>query len=257
MARKHDTDQLPLDFSSQLHERLAWLRALELPIARQTGWTPERIAGVIELLQRIVICSHDHTTSHARVITLGAGLHDRRKVSEKTIRNWKRDAKELGLLGCEEVSHHRGGHHTNVWQVQWHQVRALRLDTRPEVGRKRGGNGYRPGAETVTALTVDSSSYLDPNQGGSPWHEIQETLHQAGLKVAEKVARDCQQQGMTPHDVATVLDQFQANRERCGWGVGAIVFRLRHGSWPSEPRPLPVRKPQTVIADGLEIGGNR
>lgn len=157
--RKPDPDQQVLPFSAQLNERLAEIRSLESWLSAQ-GWHPDRAQGVIELLERIVLCSTDGETSRARVSALAARIQSRRAVSERTVRRWARDAEELGLLVTERLSQQWGGHRPNFWRIS--RVKLIELITPPNFGMTRGGHGAdtmsAPRADTVTAPRADAMS---------------------------------------------------------------------------------------------------
>jgi len=171
-----DGQQQNLDFSSALNERLAEIRSMErAPALVALG--PGRMAGVIELLERIVICSTDRETSEARVSSLAARVQSRRAYGERTIRNWARDAESLGLIVVDRRSHRFGGHRPNVWRLQRDRVLELVASAREvqsggttagnsagsgaATGRQplppQGGNACSPRAAKIAALTLGSS----------------------------------------------------------------------------------------------------
>lgn len=262
MTKRHP-EQLTLDFSSQLAERLALLRSLERPLEGNTDWTPERIAGVVELLQRIAILSTDGTTSRARVATLGARVHDRRSVSAKTINRWTRDAVSLGLLTVDVESRRRGGCRTNAWQLNWSQIKAVvrhqsaisnlksQIVTPPVEVRHGCVTVTHPGCVTVTHLTVNRNSQLEPpppcppdpkpaGGGGTLCEEEAELLRRL-TAVGYANARSDLPQWLAQQaagEIAHILDEYEANRAVLT-GPGAIAFRIKRGQWP-DPRVVPL-----------------
>jgi len=172
--------QQTLDFTSRMNEIIAACRSLERV---ECGLGPERMAGVIELLVRIALMAKDSggLVSFARVSTLAARLADRKPVSERTIRRWRRDAQALGVLEVLERSHQYGGHHTNRWAIQLVRIRELlRAGVGPDVGRTRGGHDVRPGADTVSALTVVRTCITNQEQEPVPVPEGPDTETEDG-----------------------------------------------------------------------------
>lgn len=160
--RKPDPDQQVLPFSAQVNERLAEIRSLENHLS-DLGWHPDRARGVIELLERIVLCSTDGETSRARVSALAARIQSRHTVNETTIRRWRRDAESLGLLATDHPSQKYGGHRTNIWRINRVRLREL---VGPGVGRAWTGHGPgvmpapRPGTVAGPGAGVAPAPYV-------------------------------------------------------------------------------------------------
>lgn len=153
-------EQIGLDFTSTIGETLAMLRRLP---AKLTNLPPDLAAGVADLLERVAICAHDRTTSHARAAKLAAGLTDRRPVSERTVRRWRVAAESVTtsagpLLQTVHRSHLAGGHRTNAWSINWPAVRAL-LDPAPDPAPKSAQAPPRP--TTAAQRLADLAATLD------------------------------------------------------------------------------------------------
>ncbi len=136
---KFNSDQYVFDWTSRRDERCAMLNQLRsVPIAATRG----RINGIIELLERLVLFARylpdtlDHSFNvDAQVIFLAARIERRRYVSERTIRDWTKWAKELGLVTVQYTSREYGGHGWNVYTV--HFARVMELLNQATGGRKR------------------------------------------------------------------------------------------------------------------------
>lgn len=126
--------QYVLDFSSARNELLvaiARLRSMRV-IVGDEHLSRGRISGVVELLQRLVLLSRSPSdagelTVEAQVMAIAARIEGRRTVSEKTVRNWRRDAVGLGLLSVEYVSQQYGGRSWNRYSIDAEAIRGLRI----------------------------------------------------------------------------------------------------------------------------------
>lgn len=204
-------DQLTLDFTSRLNEALALIRSLERPLA---DLGPERAAGIIELLERIVLCSTDGVTSHARVSALAARIRDRRAVSERTVRRWRSDAVALDLLAVEDRSHKYGRSYTNVWQIAWPAIRALAAGGQADLGRTRGGHNVRPRADTKSAPYKSELKYeeLPPPSPALP----PEGPASATPEVVEDFV-SAEEEPRAPFVRGSSAAVAPAQRPRCAW----------------------------------------
>jgi hypothetical protein len=159
-------NQYILPFDAAKHELLQLLRMLRRV---DLGLSAGRSEGVVQLLERLALLGNDLTERDgcvmvkAQVIAIAARIDARSTVSDKTVRNWARDARELGVLRVDVRSHRYGRKEWNVYEIDARAIRDLiqakpktadtqSIDTRevsqgPEI---EAGNG-RKWAETVTA----------------------------------------------------------------------------------------------------------
>lgn len=94
------------------------------------GLSPGRSEGVIQLLERLTLLGNDlrefsgRVRIKAQVIAIAAKV-DRNTVSDKTVRNWSRDAKELGILTVDVQSHKYGRKEWNIYEINVLAIRSL------------------------------------------------------------------------------------------------------------------------------------
>jgi hypothetical protein len=188
-----DPNQLGIPFDYQLNEKLAKIRSLHrltIDIAPQT------LRAVIEVLERIAICSDADGISRARVVYIGSGIPGRSVVTERTIRNWRGHAESLGLLKSVPLSQKYGGSETNVWTIRFDAIDAL---LRGEGGRQPAGKGPEnfaapgpenfaaPGPENFAAPTVTTNlttykTISGPDRTGPENFELQGSNTPGGLR---------------------------------------------------------------------------
>jgi hypothetical protein len=174
MRRKPSSDQYVIPFELEKNDLLAQVRLLR---QCDLAMSPGRSEGVVQLLERLILLGNDLREMSgvvrvkAQVIAIAARVDSRSTVADKTVRNWARDAKSLGVLAVDVRSHKYGRKEWNLYEIQVDQIRnIIRLstgstrsaDTQPahtgqpvdtrQVSQAEfeGGNG-RKWAETVTA----------------------------------------------------------------------------------------------------------
>ncbi len=126
--------QYVMDFTSRQNELIAMTSALNRVSLLVEGkrLSMGRVAGVIDLLKRL-ICLHPHGTPIdgdrmlvvAQVPYLAQRMTSFRCVAERTVRDWSRDARWLGLVEVDYRSQQLGGRHWNEWSVRLDVLREL------------------------------------------------------------------------------------------------------------------------------------
>jgi hypothetical protein len=177
-----DAQQQTLDFTSRRNDLLALIaRIRDLPVDR-IGLSPGRANGVVELLQRLVLLSKEITDDQvqavAQVAFLGARMMARSIVSEKTVRNWRRDAEALGLLLVDFRAQKYGKREWNVWLVSIDAVRRLVTHGRatpPPVAR---------------SILAESDPPVAPPQGAESAPPRDQEHHQDGDGHVEPAPRE-------------------------------------------------------------------
>ena len=131
--------QYTLDFTSELNLRLAKIAGLR--DVRLEGLSRGRVDGVVDLLKRLTIMCRerfgelaDPYTVLCSVTGLGARLPRERIVSDRTIRRWVSDARELGLVSVDVRSHDCGGRNWNEYRVNFARVLELLRPPVPSLG---------------------------------------------------------------------------------------------------------------------------
>lgn len=151
------THQGEFDFDRDFDELLVAIRELELS---GVPLPPGRLGGVIELLTRILILSRKsgQPSIRASVPVIAGGITGRRRVSDRTVNNWTRDAKAVGLMEVIVASRIVGRTTWNTWIVHWHRVRNPRWQapSSPPVEVRNGPKWSEsisdPGSEKVSDL---------------------------------------------------------------------------------------------------------
>jgi hypothetical protein len=238
-------EQENLDLSSQVNERLARIRSLTQALSPTIG--PDRTAGIVELLERIVIAaarSEDGLTSEARVSYLAAGIYGRRPVSEKTIRNWSTWAQELRLLNVDRRSHRFGGHRTNVWQIDGCRLLALAREPaillteehgQPDFGRKPGGSG----AERTSALGRNGLPPLLQPDGQFDHGSSEPEPEGAGPEIQNEEGKPANQKGkryVPANPAARIPPELLADIPELATAATRLVSKkategLKYGTW--------------------------
>ncbi len=179
--------QMPIDFHSPQHEAIATVRLLRsccLPLTRG------RIEGVAELLERLLLLANDcrefdgWIECRAQVIAIAARIMARTSRTERTVQNWTKDAKQLGLIEVEYPSQHYGGHSWNRYRINMNSLRTLLSEGRNGVKRGETISGLRPetisglGGETVSGLKQRSESRKPTNNSSV----VVSSLEEIGLR---------------------------------------------------------------------------
>jgi len=163
------SEQYIIPFDAMQHEllaQIAMLRSVDL------GISPGRSEGVIQLLERLTLLGNDLRENNgivnvrAQVIAIAARIQRRNSVSDRTVRNWRKDAEQLGLVHTELVSQKFGRREWNRYTIFVGEIRVLCA------GGKVAGSGRKwpemvaalgaemvaaPGAEMVAAPSYGSS----------------------------------------------------------------------------------------------------
>ena len=149
------SEQYIIPFDAMQHEllaQIAMLRSVDL------GISPGRSEGVIQLLERLTLLGNDLRENNgivnirAQVIAIAARIQRRNSVSDRTVRNWRKDAEQLGLVRTELVSQKFGRREWNRYTIFVGEIRVLCA------GGKVAGSGRKwpemvaaPRAEMVAA----------------------------------------------------------------------------------------------------------
>ncbi len=125
-SQMSSTEQYVFDFSSRANDRCSKVLGLR---SADLGMSIGRVEGIIELVQRLVLfCRYipegisEDVHVRAQVTALAARIERRRSVSERTVRNWVRDARMLGIISVQYTSHQRGGPQWNNYTVHFARV---------------------------------------------------------------------------------------------------------------------------------------
>ena len=126
--------QYGLDFTSRQNELIAMTSALYRVTLFVNGkrLSMGRVYGVVDLLKRL-LCLVPHGTPIegdrlvvvAQVPYLAQRMTSFRCVAERTVRDWSRDARALGLVEVEYRSQALGGRHWNEWSIRLDALREL------------------------------------------------------------------------------------------------------------------------------------
>ncbi len=264
------THQTEFNFDRDFDGLLVAIRELELSAI---PLPPGRLGGVIELLTRILILSRrsGQPSIRASVPVIAGGITGRRRVSDRTVNNWTRDAKAMGLMEVIVASREFGGTAWNTWIVHWQRVRQPRR-SKPESeevnhhctsgpaippvevrnGPHRSESISDPGSETFSdplqalreAKTTAASEVRPkpaaaivvglPKEPQPEEAQIEALLREAGWDDgARREARWIAHDGRCGvDDLRRHVRTWQANRSRLN-GPGAIHARIRDGCWPA------------------------
>jgi hypothetical protein len=153
--------QYILPFEAARDEAMALIRMLRsacLPMTRG------RIEGVAELLERLLLLSHDcreidgWIECKAQVSAIAARITARTSRKERTVQNWTKDAKSIGILSVDYTSQQYGGHSWNRYRIDMNCLRTLLNEGRS--GVKRGEMVSPPGGEMVSPPRGETNSPL-------------------------------------------------------------------------------------------------
>lgn len=161
-------EQQVLDFQSRTNELIALASGLARQprvgqfryvdeqgkeCVREEVLSPGRIAGVVELITRIILlgdfCDDGSIAKTMQVTFIGTAIKSRPIRGEKTIRNWCRDAIAIGVLNVVYRSQIYGGTNWNRYELSVDRIRELVTDSDFFLGRNRAvtaGNAFRPRA---------------------------------------------------------------------------------------------------------------
>ncbi|MFM9962233.1 MAG: hypothetical protein ACKV2Q_13550 [Planctomycetaceae bacterium] len=165
MDARPSPDQYGLDFTSRQNELIALVSGLSRVPLMIDGkrLSMGRVYGVIDLLKRLFCLvphgepiGRDRVAVVAQVPYLGQRMTSFRCVAERTVRDWSRDARALGLVEVNYRSHELGGRHWNEWSV--------RLD----VLRDLGGSGRQRAAMVADPLIRVFNSGNEMNSRPGP-----------------------------------------------------------------------------------------
>lgn len=116
---------LPFDAAqNELIMQIAMLRDTD------TGLSPGRLEGVVQLLERLTLLGNDLTERgglvrvKAQVIAIAARVSRRATVADRTVRNWRADAEALGVLHVDITSHKFGRRNWNTYTIDVAAIRA-------------------------------------------------------------------------------------------------------------------------------------
>lgn len=254
MPHGRPPQQLALDFTSRINEALATIRAAGQRLATQLA--PDQAAGLVDLLERVALTSQDHTHSQARASRLAAGLHDRRAVSERTIRRWRQLAENYQtpagpLLSVDHRSTRWGGHATNTWAINWPAVQSLaqgQLGTPPEPPPARADQ-----ASAAPSRPRDRAPAAPPTD---TWLTVAGTLAGWGLRATDKITAAARAAGQTPDQAQAAaraaLATAHANAALFRDPPAAAAYFLTRGSWPAQPGAMIDPAAQARAADRRE-----
>jgi hypothetical protein len=139
---------IPFDaMQNELLAQIAMLRDIDL------GVSPGRSEGVVQLLERLTLLGNDLRENNgivnvrAQVIAIAARIQRRNSVSDRTVRNWRKDAEQLGLVYTELVSQKFGRREWNRYTIFVSEIRVRVAGS----GRKWPEMVAAPRAEMVAA----------------------------------------------------------------------------------------------------------
>ena len=282
---KHASEQYLIDFTSRTNDRCAKVAGLR---ELQLGISPGRLNGVVELLQRLTVLSrylpedlNESYTVEAQVSAIGARIQSRRSASEKTVRNWTKDAKKLGqsnpdadpevfdgCLAVEYRSQQFGGRSWNNYHINFAKVLELLAGN----GRKWPVTITDPRAVTITdprAVTItDPLSVL--NKSFNTTADAREQQQNLQTLSHDRLVGECSYDRLVDeyvalevHDAAELLGRaarrvgwdylerlLRYYQSQGTWGPGALYCRLKaaHPGLPVEkgwaqPRAKPLPEP--------------
>ncbi|MFO0939849.1 MAG: hypothetical protein U0930_03700 [Pirellulales bacterium] len=175
-----------LPFELEKNDLLGLFRMLR---RSDLGLSPGRTEGVIQLLERLILLGNDlrefdgRVRVKAQVIAIAARV-DRNTVSDKTVRNWARDAKDLGILTVDVQSHKYGRKEWNIYEINVWAIRSLinssrSADTQPAHTGHACDTRSESNVADTQPTSVDTSAATDTRSGvefeggnGRKWAEM-------------------------------------------------------------------------------------
>jgi hypothetical protein len=173
------SEQYIIPFDAMQHEllaQIAMLRSVDL------GISPGRSEGVIQLLERLTLLGNDLRENNgivnvrAQVIAIAARIQRRNSVSDRTVRYWRKDAEELGLVHTELVSQKFGRREWNRYTIFVSEIRLVCA------GAKVAGSG-RKWPEMVAALGAEMVAAPRAEMVAAPRAEMVAAPSNSSLKV--------------------------------------------------------------------------
>ena len=261
------SQQYQIDFSSRTNDRCAMINRLRDTPLMIGGviLSHGRVNGVVELLQRLTVLAKylpeeldESYGMEAQVVAIAARIDRRRSVSERTVRNWTRDAVDLGLIRRDVISQQYGGHQWNRYVVFFDQVLSLASAGN---GRKRAETISGPRAETISGLGAENISAPDnvitreittpphtdqpssePHTDRDPWEVVVSDLIGVGMSEdgARGAVRAATGRQLTHAAVGELTEQYRELKSRdthvtAGWLHRWISGRSSPPSRTAEP----------------------
>jgi hypothetical protein len=170
---KHSNpNQYVLPYEAAKGELLSQLRMLRHV---DLGLSAGRSEGVVQLLERLALLGNDLreidgiVRVKAQVIAIAARVDGRNTVSDRTVRNWQTDARQLGVLIVDVRSHKYGRKEWNVYTINVTTIRGLIRGA--NYAGNEGGNG-RKCAETIAAPRAVSIAAPRAESIAAPLHGL-------------------------------------------------------------------------------------
>ena len=250
--RQHD-----IGFEHKDRSDFALVRSLTS--IRDSGIGNRRLNGVRRLLETLLVCSTDYV-SYARE-TVIANKAVGGPVTDRTVRNWIRDAKALGVLSIDP----RPGQATSAKRIELNRLRELvRPSSRQEKssGRQEMNSGRQ---EIISSLRV---SPLEGPFGSPPPPPTTIEAQRSESTIAVEVEEDdlmgkaralglydvnavniARAHGWTDIQLRQLFAEFEQRRKRWGETIRNPCGLLRtwlHTLRPVDPIPWPDTEPRST-----------
>lgn len=181
-------DQYNLDFTSRRNDLLVLVASLRnvqifLPSRKSSDGkkklesaTPGRVNGVVEFLQRLILLANDlkalsENGVKVQMMAIAGRIQGRSTATERTVRNWRRDAEALGTIQVDPLSQKFGGWNWNSFRIDFDRIRELSF------GAETGGNGRKPfpplRVETISGPGVETVSAPKSAKPTAPNKQLQ------------------------------------------------------------------------------------
>lgn len=246
------------DIGFEHKERSDFALVRSLTSIRDSGIGKGRLNGVRKLLETLLVCSTDYV-SYARETVIAAKAVGA-PVTDRTVRNWIRDAKALGVLSIDP----RPGQATSAKRIQMNRLRELvRPSTRQEKisGRQESRSGRQ---EKVSSLRI--SPFESPIQSPPPPRLTTESKSielTTSAEVEESLISEARKLGLfdvdsvwvafakgwTAAQIGDLFKQFEQHRRRWDESVRSpcgLLNRWLRTLLPTDPIPWPDLERQPV-----------
>ena len=237
-------------------------KMIEAMSASNTGLSTKRVRAIQKLVHRLwKRFSDDNGIGTASCAVIAADLI----TDDRTVKRWFAWAESLGVLTLRTWRNRRG-YRRRRYFIEWDRLEGLTkipsgVSSEPGgVSAKPGGVSSEPGGvSSPFPIGTPLGSHISPTPKkatmpvrpcatrpsvSAEWEGVAGEFAKVGVGIAEQLAAEARDRGLTPAEAVEAAKLFTANRPKFR-STGALAFRIRNGRWPTDE---PLADPAAVEA---------